>query len=318
MKNIVSVLHGSNLYGTAVEGSDRDIKEVVQFPLTSFLTFKVTPTTHTQDSIQDIERFELYHFLDLVTQGTSPCLEMLFAPKSHQLLSTPIWEELLANRKLLLNRKLQGIARYAQVQASKYSIKGDRLLAVQAAISFLEDQDQNAKLGEVSLNTLDLLCTEHKHILRTSVLITNETNRELGALEVCGRKFLLTNQISYIVDCLRKVEANYGSRAKTASQLRKSGKADWKACMHALRIAEQGIELATMGEIILPRPNAEYLKCIRNGILDFNQIMEEITSTLEKLDNAIEISSLPEESDWDFIKDFCIKKGLDYPKDLAK
>lgn len=42
---------------------------------------------------------------------------------------------------------------------------------------------------------------------------------------------------------------------------------DTKFAMHAMRIVEQGIELLTQGRIVFPRPNAQFLKDVRNGVV---------------------------------------------------
>ena len=47
LKTFVKVLHGSNLYGTAVLGSDTDIKSVVLFPFLDYLFHKVVSTLHS-------------------------------------------------------------------------------------------------------------------------------------------------------------------------------------------------------------------------------------------------------------------------------
>ena len=78
---------------------------------------------------------------------------------------------------------------------------------------------------------------------------------------------------------------------------------DTKYAMHIVRLAYQGIELLTQGEITLPMPAGERMVCkgIREGSMTKEQVETFIQELEERLAWAESISTLPEEPDWDEI-----------------
>ena len=78
---------------------------------------------------------------------------------------------------------------------------------------------------------------------------------------------------------------------------------DTKYAMHIARLAYQGIELLTHGEITLPMPMGEQMICrsIREGAMTQDQFAELIEQLEERLAWAESVSKLPEEPDWDAI-----------------
>jgi len=78
---------------------------------------------------------------------------------------------------------------------------------------------------------------------------------------------------------------------------------DWKAVSHALRAAYQTKEILTENTINFPLRNADYLRKVKQGKLDY---LSEVGPLLEKLMEEVEslalISNLPEAVDrrfWD-------------------
>lgn len=76
---------------------------------------------------------------------------------------------------------------------------------------------------------------------------------------------------------------------------------DTKAAMHMLRVLEEGRELMDTGKITLPRPNAEWLKRVRNGEFDLDEIEHMYDNRLAALHAARENSRLPAEVDRAYI-----------------
>jgi predicted nucleotidyltransferase len=72
---------------------------------------------------------------------------------------------------------------------------------------------------------------------------------------------------------------------------------DVKAAMHLIRVLDEGRELMDDGRITLPRPNAEFLKTIRNGAYTLPEIEQMYEQRLAELQAAQAGSPLPAELD---------------------
>ena len=115
---IVLARGGSHAYGTAVEGSDLDLRGIFAWDLERLLRFMGTNETLT--SKPDITLHDLRKFGRLAVQGNPGILELLFTEGSDILFSRPAWEELRAIRHEFLS---QNVARtfcgYAVAQLNK-------------------------------------------------------------------------------------------------------------------------------------------------------------------------------------------------------
>jgi predicted nucleotidyltransferase len=70
---------------------------------------------------------------------------------------------------------------------------------------------------------------------------------------------------------------------------------DVKGAMHMLRVLGEGIEMMRTGEIILPRPEAPFLKDVRNGKHTWEEVNEIAEARFRILDEQREASFLPDE-----------------------
>jgi hypothetical protein len=68
---------------------------------------------------------------------------------------------------------------------------------------------------------------------------------------------------------------------------------DGKNLLHCVRLIETAIDIAEHGELIVRRPNAEYLKDIRRGKYDLQTIIETSRKGIDGIDLAFEYSNLP-------------------------
>jgi hypothetical protein len=102
----------------------------------------------------------------------------------------------------------------------------------------------------------------------------------------------------------------YGSRAVLAA---KNIGIDWKALSHAVRAALQVKEIFTDNTITFPLKEAELIKKIKSGSMDYTT---EVAPLLESLMDEVEVlskkSSLPEKPDRDFWDKFVIDTVREY------
>lgn len=312
---IVRLIHGSRLYGTATPTSDTDYKGVHIPSGEAILLGRpedvITRDIRAADAARngpgdvDDQSYSLAKFLKMVSVGDTVATEMLFAPGSAIISRSPVWEMLQTSRHRLVNRECRGFVRYCIQQAAKYSIKGDRLAACEAAVTLLEtglaDQGPNVRLGAIR-PALEAFAADPAHFAGFETVPGQH-----GPIEhfVClDRKTPLTTRIFDALSLYRRIHADYGKRAAAAMT---AGGIDWKAMSHAVRVARQAEELLSTGHLTLPRPDAADLIEIKLGQRPYEAVQDELETIVERLPSLVERSRLPEASEADWIRAFILE-----------
>jgi len=88
---------------------------------------------------------------------------------------------------------------------------------------------------------------------------------------------------------------------------------DSKNLMHTLRLLDQGLEIAKEGRISLPRPNAEWLKKVKAGSFDYEDLLKIADERHAEMEAAFEISRLPEKPSWDSANEVLLEIRTAYP-----
>jgi hypothetical protein len=322
MNKLLEIRFGSHLYGCATENSDLDLKAIYiptgrEIVLNSYK--KTISTTrpkqigerNTKDDV-DIEVFSLDRYLELLAQGQTCALDMLFANESdftfHQRFDQ-IWPHIKKNKDKLLSKDVTAFFGYAKVQAQKYGLKGFRVAAFKDALDFVKQYDDNYNnclddfLSELQKFVYKRPCSnpEPKNEYITIVKKSNPAGVEETFLEVCGKFYSTKARIKYVSVQLQKKYNEYGERARKAE---KNEGIDFKACSHAVRVNYEGVELLKTGNITFPRPDRELLLSIKKGELPYKEIEEIILQGFEDLKLAQVNSTLRDKPDREWINDF--------------
>lgn len=294
---------GSYLYGTNTDNSDRDFKEIRLPPTRDILlqrAFKVIHSTTKEDnSVKngyedvDTEVFSFQHFIKLMARGDTFALDMLFTPESKWLESSPIWENIQLHRPMLISKKSAGFVGYCRNQANKFGVKGSRLSAARAIVELLDRAiEKNGPAVNLSIVDEELkeFVADREHCELVS--ITMPGNVEIAHLSVCGRKAPYTFALKEVHKIFSNLLKEYGRRAQMAET---NNGVDWKALMHAVRVGNQSIELFDTGHITFPRPEAEYLRAIKLGRVDYKKVAEEVEELIVRVEKSAETSKLPDD-----------------------
>jgi len=67
-----------------------------------------------------------------------------------------------------------------------------------------------------------------------------------------------------------------------------------KNAMNCIRLLEQGIELLTTANLVMPRPNSQELVAIKTGKLKYDEIVRKFDSLLKEIEQAYTHSKLPD------------------------
>jgi hypothetical protein len=191
---------------------------------------------------------------------------------------------------------------YCRQQANKYGIKGSRVAAARAALTWLaglcEENLSHTKLGEFTAD-VRVMTDSNEHM--AIVAIEQGAGTMIDHWDVCGRKLSFTASVKHAHDVMVKLVGEYGHRALQAE--RQEG-VDWKALSHAVRVATQAIELLQTGSVTFPLPNAGHVLAIKTGEIPYREVAEEIELLLVEVEAAAQRSTLRDEPDREWIDNF--------------
>lgn len=322
MNKILEIKFGSYLYGTSTEKSDMDFKGIYLPTAKEIIlnSYKKTIATsrpkknmerNTKDDV-DIDIYSLDRFLELLTEGQTVALDMLFCNPSNITHITDQGSEIMyqidINRDKLLTRNVNSFVGYAKQQAAKYGIKGSRLDALKRIVALLNTLPLHDKLGKHA-DKLEALVTECKEVVSlektplveiVQVAVSNGTVL-IPHIHVNGRKCSYTATVKYSKDIYSRILDEYGHRAHKAHL---SGGKDWKALSHAVRVNSEAMELLLTGKITFPRPEKELLLKIKKETMPYDEVAEIIEKGLVDLHEAYEKSTLRDKPDQEWVDNF--------------
>lgn len=325
---LFSVLTGSHLYGTSTPASDFDYKAVCLPSLDDLLmNVKLTNRKEKPEGVgasdkmlageTETEYLPLQVFLDDVFAGQTYAVEVLFAllqGKAEFSDSTMFMAPLLPKFQQLasrfVTRDVKKMMGYAVGQAKNYGVKADRhatfalaykeLMELDPLDKELADMNHNGELPSRRLADVDLSrVLALPHVKMTTIKNAKGGYEDAPALEVCGKTYPLTNKVFTVAHSLHLTLEDYGHRVK---QFSGTG-ADYKALSHALRVAEQAVELVTTGKLVFPRPNAELLLEVKNGKHNVDDVLVKFEQMFATLDEEAKVSKLPERTP-ELVKEF--------------
>ncbi|TXM68316.1 nucleotidyltransferase domain-containing protein [Methylobacterium sp. WL120] len=305
MKTIVKTLFGSRLYGTNTPESDTDYKGVhLPDPIEMLLHKKVDhikentkedrTAKNTSDDV-DYESNALHRFFKLLEGSDSMAVEMLFTPETHILEVTPEWRTVLGYRDRFITKNIDGDLGYMHRQANKYGVKGSRMATVKLAISWVESwirlYGSISGLGQHYKAISDFAdANEHSSV----VGIPHPSGVTQWHWEVCDRKLPFGNSLGQTHAVLTRIFENYGERTRAAEE---NEGIDWKALSHAIRVGNQAIERLQTGELTFPRPDADFLRKVKQGEVHYKKVSQRLEEIMDSMRFAQGKSSLPDEID---------------------
>jgi hypothetical protein len=306
MKLISKMEFGSIVYGTNLPTSDKDYKQVFLPTAEQILLGRVkqaiVESTKKDNNVKnssddvDVESFSLCKYLKLLSEGQTVSLDMLFVPKKHLVLTSPIWEEIQRHKDKILHSQYNSFVGYARTQANRYGIRGSRVAEVRGFVDLLKSFNPYEQLRDNHFKIV-AFCADKEH----TSFFADKINPSVYLYECCDRKAQDRMKVKDALQIFEKVLAEYGNRSLMAE---KNEGVDWKSLQHAIRILNQSKELLLTGNIEFPRPNADFLLQIRKGELPYKQVAELIENGIEELETTVKDSVLPEKPDQKWIDEF--------------
>lgn len=312
MNKLFDLKFGSHLYGTDTPNSDLDFKGIYLPTAREIVlgNYKKTISTtrpkstferNTKDDV-DIEIFSLDRFLDLLMQGQTVALDVLFAPQhmytSISDMGISVMTDIRMNRLELLSKNVNAFVGYAKQQAAKYGQKGFRIHGIRSTLDWLKTKNYNDTLASLFVQSF-INELKNEHVFTVDCKAPN--GKTEPHLEVCDRKYPFHARVGYIVGQLQKRFDEYGKRALLAET---NEGVDWKALSHAVRVNSQAKELLETGNITFPRPDRQLLLDIKTGKMDYKDVANIIEVGLEQLHVAKDASQLKEEPNREWSENF--------------
>ena len=303
---------GSKLYGTNTPASDDDYK-VVYLPSKESMLLNdwersfhfSTNNDNTRNTSEDVdmEFKSLHYFLAEVKRGDTGALDVAysFTNESAVLYKHPRMDEFFDNvNKFYDVRNMRSYLGYAQGQALKYSVKGERLYVLEKAVKWLEEHTE--------YKGSRVLGFAHHFLLECSHDTFCHLSKDGKYVHILGADYMLTNDYDYFYKSSKTKRDRYGERARKVMESFESGSdsADWKALSHAYRCLLQAEELVRTGSLKFPLKCAELVKEVKAGKWKFDDVTKEIDDYLGVVNELLTNPELKSNLDEEFVRQFVL------------
>ncbi len=236
---------------------------------------------------------------------------MLHVPSDKLIYTSPIWNEIVSNKHKFYSKRLIRFLGYAKGQMLRYNLKVEYLNEFNYIYDLLKKMFKDKiyivksdwKLlsrGAVYIDDPLYLLWEYLPTSKYSHKIIDDKGNQF--YEIVKKKFQNTVSIKYLYNYLEtRIEEYYGDRAKKAAE---KGGLDWKAITHGFRTLFELKQLIVDRNLTFPIKEIDYLKELRQGKLNYDEIIKYFNSETENVNNLFDKSDLPENPDFKFWEEF--------------
>lgn len=316
---IFEAVSGSRSFGTDHAGSDTDLRGVFVAPLT-FLAGLET-IEQASDEKSDEVYYELGRFISLLAANNPNIIELLFTPESCLRHCHPAFK--LIRPELFLSKLCrQSFGNYAMGQVRKarglnkkiVNPEPEKRRHLRDFCHVLEGQGSVVLedwLASKDLDEQECALVAVRHSPGTFAIFADEKGR--GVFSKKDDSSLLCSSVAKGSDPVGWMTCNVDAFKAHCRSHREYWKwveernedryltntshgrgYDSKNLMHTLRLLDQALEIATEGRITLPRPNAGWLKEVKSGAYQYDDLLKIADERHNEMEEAFERSSLPE------------------------
>jgi predicted nucleotidyltransferase len=257
---ILRVLAGSRAYGLAGPHSDEDSRGVCIPPKEALLGLQTFE--QFQDDKGDHVVFSLPKFVRLALEGNPNLIETLFT--EDVLFVSQLGERLLAQRQIFLSRRVA------------------------------------ERFGHYALSQLRRLENHHRWWAHPPI---EPTLADFGAgMNPRGSAAFPNKEARLAYDQAQKNWTHYlrwkRERNSARAELEQRFGYDTKHAMHLCRLLKMGEEILTTGQVQVRRPDADWLRQVRQGAFAYEELLAWARAREEGLRQLRDTSPLPEEPDF--------------------
>jgi predicted nucleotidyltransferase len=334
LKTIYKCRAGSQAYGTAIAGSDEDIRGIVVAPQACY-----TGCLHRFEQLErdepDLVLYDIIKFCRLALECNPNIIEMLFVDASDILEINESGRLLRENRDLFLSKRarntflgyafsqLKRIRTHRNWLLNPVDIRPERadfklpphaLITCDNQEAFLwlvstiiRDTLEEAKLSEATLAELKELSWHG--VMQGQRVIPEKAWDQIRDMTGAAQSFIDAMQRERAYHSALKEYTSYQNWKKTRNPkravLEKKCGFDCKSGYHLVRLLQEGEELLMTGTLTVKRPNATELLEIRNGSWAFERIEAYASDMQDKMREWVRTSRLPADPSHDAVNALC-------------
>lgn len=297
---IFNGVFGSKLYGLDTPESDTDYKGIYLPTFQQVLFNDYRDSIDEQTKELDTTFYSVNKFINIVSKCDIVSYDMIHTPNEFTTVSSPLWEEIRKCRSDLYCKNVRGLLGYIKTQSGKYAHKVqryDEMIELQKLINCLDDdiKIENTTLPEMVQRM------EFKYIS------FSPENKDIRAnIDVCGSRYQLNADVSYLRIGLEAKLKRYGERTKKGSL----SKGDFKSISHSLRCLLQLEEIIETRDLIFPLVKRDEIMKVKMGKVSQEDCMSIITGTYDRVIDKLQSSDLPEYNDNTRIKNLVLNHYL--------
>ncbi|SEN77768.1 Predicted nucleotidyltransferase [Mucilaginibacter gossypiicola] len=325
---LLDCISGSTAYNLNVKGSDTDKKGIFIMPQKQLYGF--TQTDQVANNTNDEVYFEIRRFLELLIKNNPNILELLSTPGQFVKYRHPLME-LIKPEDFLSKLCLDTFAGYAHSQIKKarglnkkinkpmdeerksvldfcYVIHNNGSIPLKDWLR--ENNFEQQQCGLVSLDHFrDGYLLYHQKQLNTGTFFrgivsgADADDVQLSSIPKNMEHLAVMNfnKDGYSVYCKEYKEyrewETKRNEARYQSTLSHGKSYDAKNMMHTFRLLNMAGEIAQYGQVIVNRPDRDFLLKIRNGEFEFDELMKMVDEKMEHFNELYRTSALPNKPD---------------------
>ena len=333
---LFEAISGSQAYGTNIPTSDEDIRGVFVQPRKAF--FSLTYEEQVNDKMNDIVYYELRRFVELLVTCKPNMLGLLAMPEECILYKHPLFDRFKPEHFLSKLCK-KTFAGYAMTQVRKARGLNKKIMKPmkkerkeildfchiaygQGSIPLKTWLERNNLVQELC----GLVNIPHMHNVyalfydMTGLLdfkgVAQKPTSNMVSLSSIPKgmdrlAIMAFNKDGYTAYCKSYKEywdwVEKRNEERYANTVSHGKNYDAKNMLHTFRLLDMAEDIATKGDIIVRRPNREYLLQIRRGEFDYADLVTQAEEKITKIDELYANSDLPEKPDREAVNQVLIE-----------
>jgi predicted nucleotidyltransferase len=279
MKKILSVITGSTLYGTAIDGSDLDVRGIVKQSISNL----INPFMRFEQNVilnedRDETEWSLDKFFYLASKGNPNIVEILFVRNPYILELTEEGEMLLSNYAMFLSKRIyKTFVGYSMSQLKRIETHRGYLLTPPI---------KKPSRDDFSLPPTPLFS---KEVINNIIKIPIEIVKEEITLYALQEK----KYFSAMENWNKYIAWKNGRNKKRAEDELRYGY-DLKHAGHLIRLLYEAKDILQFGFLEFPLARKDHLLEIRKGLYKYQELIELAQEMMLNLKDVEKNSKLPE------------------------
>lgn len=331
---LFEAISGSKAYGLDTPLSDTDIRGVFVLPEEAY--FGLHYVDQLSNESNDVVYYELRRFVELLSKNNPNMLELLHMPKDCILFQHPLYE--LFKEEYFLSRQCQmTFAGYALTQVKKakglnkkivnpvekeresvldfcYVVQGQSAVPVKEYLEKMELRQEEIGLAKI-LHMHELYGLYYHPEERFKGIVQSEKANDVslssipkGLAPLAVMSFNKSGYSKYCKDYKEYWEwVEKRNDARYQNTLTHGKNYDAKNMMHTFRLLDMAEEIAQTGEIVVRRPNREFLLKIKSGAFEYEELLQIAEERIAGMNTLYAESPLPESPDMERINQTLIE-----------